>query len=268
MSLIDFTRRCGMKGFCPLASGSKGNCIYVGTDEVKILIDAGISGKAVQVRLQQIGVDISDIDAILVTHEHTDHILGLKTLAFKLGIPVFANSGTAHGIAHYFHSKPKLKIFSTGEIFEFGDLEIHPFTIQHDTIDPVGFTIKTPNLKLGFCADIGFVTTLVQQHLKECDYLYIEANHEPSMVHACSRPMLYKQRVLSRTGHLSNEACGKLLCDVAHSNLKKVHLAHMSSECNAPEKALSVIGELLQQQGISLDLAVAPQHTICQPIHF
>lgn len=258
-----------MEGFCPLASGSKGNSIYVGSKNTKILIDAGLSAKATQERLAQINVDIKEIDAILITHDHTDHILGLKVLAMKHGIPVLANSETAKGIVNYLKgSCPKFKIFSTGETFEFGDMEIHPFSIQHDTLDPVAFTIKVENLKLGFCADLGFATSLVQNKLRDCDYLYLEANHEPSMVHSSARPMIYKQRVLSRTGHLSNEACGQLLCEVAHSNLKHIHLAHLSSECNTPERALEIVRECLTKRGINLEMCVAPQHQISKSINF
>lgn len=257
-----------MKGFCPLASGSKGNCIYLGTDHTKILIDAGPSAKSIIAKLQQINVDIADIDAILVTHEHSDHIQGLKVLALKYGIPVFANTETAKGIVDYLHDCPKFKIFSTGETFEFGDLEIHPFSIQHDTLDPVAFTIKTGSLKMGFCTDLGFVTSLVSNHLQNCDYLYVEANHQPSMVHACPRPMVYKQRVLSRSGHLSNEACGQLLGQVAHPGLKHVHLAHLSSECNTPETAMQIIGGILSEKGIALDMCVAPQEMISKAIYF
>lgn len=257
-----------MKGFCPLASGSKGNCIYFGTQQTKILIDAGISAKAIQTRLNEINVDLSEIDAILITHEHMDHIQGLKTLAYKRGIPVLANHETAKGITETFHDCPKFKIFSTGETFEFGDLEIHPFSIQHDTIDPVAFTIRTETLKLGFCTDLGFVTSLVQTQLMNCDYLYVEANHQPSMVYASSRPMIYKQRVLSRSGHLSNEACGNLLAHVYHPKLKHVHLAHLSSECNSPETALQVIRGILEQKGIQLDICVAPQDKISRSIFF
>lgn len=204
----------------------------------------------------------------MITHEHTDHIQGLKVLAYKMGIPVFANHETAKGIVEAFHDCPKFKIFSTGETFEFGDLEIHPFSIQHDTLDPVAFTIRTNNLKLGFCADLGFATSLVENQLKECDYLYVEANHQPSMVHACARPMVYKQRVLSRSGHLSNEACGHLLNNVVHPKLKHVHLAHLSSECNTPDTALNVIKGILQENGIHLNMCVAPQHMISKAIHF
>lgn len=257
-----------MKGFCPLASGSKGNCIYLGTQNTKILIDAGISTKAIKTKLEEINVDLADIDAILVTHEHGDHIQGLKLLSCKMGIPVFANSETAKGIVESFHDCPKFKIFSTGETFEFGDLEIHPFSIQHDTLDPVAFTIKLNDLKLGFCADLGFVTSLVRNQLRDCDYLYLEANHQPSMVHASPRPMVYKQRVLSRVGHLSNESCGQLLSEIAHPKLKHVHLAHLSSECNTPETALGVVRDILKPQGIELEMSIAPQDMISKAIYF
>ncbi len=256
-----------MYGFCPLASGSKGNCIYLGTKNKKVLIDAGLSAKAIQAKLSEIGVSINEIDAILVTHEHTDHIQGLRVLAYKTGIPVFANNETAKGIVNTFHDCPKFKIFSTGETFEFGDLEIHPFSISHDTLDPVAFTVRFDGMKLGFCTDLGFVTTLVQNQLKDCDYLYVESNHQVSMVHSSARPMVYKQRVLSKSGHLSNEACGKLLTQVAHSGLKHVHLAHLSSECNSHETALHVVNEALANEGISLNITVAPQDklgTICR----
>lgn len=255
-----------MKGFCPLASGSKGNCIYFGTDHTKILIDAGISTRAIKHKLEEINVDLADIDAILISHEHTDHIQGLRVLAYKYGIPVFANSETAKGIVEFFHDCPKFKIFSTGETFEYGDLEIHPFSIQHDTLDPVAFTIRVNSLKLGFCTDLGFVTSLVRIQLQDCDYLYVEANHQPSMVHATARPMFYKQRVLSRIGHLSNEACGELLKHVVTPKLKHVHLAHLSSECNSPETALSVIKEILN--GIDLDMSIAYQDKVSKPVFF
>lgn len=257
-----------MKGFCPLASGSKGNCLYVGSDRTKILVDAGISAKATRERLEQIGVDINEIQAILITHDHGDHISGIKVLANKLDIPILANNETAKGIVNTFHDCPRFKIFSTGESFTFGDMEIHPFTIQHDTLDPVAFVIETAGQKLGICADIGFATTLVQNKLKGCDHLYLEANHEPSMVHASARPMVYKQRVLSRTGHLSNQACGELLCEIAHSDLKHVHLAHLSSECNSPETAIRVVKEALEKRGISLTIDIAPQHSIGKLIQF
>lgn len=257
-----------MKGFCPLASGSKGNCLYFSSGKTKLLIDAGISGKATQERLRNINVDISEIDAILITHEHGDHIQGLRVLALKMGIPVFANSETAKGIVDFLHDCPKFKIFTTGETFEFGDIEIHPFSIQHDTLDPVAFTLRTGGIKLGVCADLGFATTLVQHQLQACDYMYLEANHEPEMVHASARPMIYKQRVLSRTGHLSNEACGRLLSHVHHPELKHVHLAHLSSECNTPDMAIGVVRRVLAEQSLAVKLSVAHQDLVSEAILF
>ena len=257
-----------MIGFCPLASGSKGNCIYLGTKNTKILIDAGLSGKAIKTKLGEIGVDIGEIDAVLITHDHTDHIQGLRVLAYRLGIPVLANVGTATAIVDRFNDTAKFKIFTTGETFEFGDMEIHPFTIQHDTADPVAFTIKFDGLKLGFCTDLGFVTSLVKNKLQGCDYLYIEANHQPSMVHASARPMIYKQRVLGRSGHLSNEACGQLIAEVADDKLKQVYLAHLSEECNNPEVAIEVVKEQLKGTPYTPQFSIAWQNRVSEPVAF
>ncbi len=259
---------CHMIGFCPLASGSKGNCIYVGTETTKILIDAGLSAKEVTRRLVEIGVDVKEIDAILVTHEHTDHIRGIGVLSHKWDIPVCANSETAKAIYSILEECPKFKIFSNGEPFEYGDIEICPFSIQHDAVDPVGFTMRIAGMKLGFCADLGFVSTLVAKALQGCDYLYVEANHQQSMVHACSRPMVYKQRVLSRQGHLSNEECAQLIAQVFHPGLKHIHLAHLSSECNSGELALKIIQEKLNELNASTQLSIAFQDQISRSIIF
>ncbi|MEX1012855.1 MAG: MBL fold metallo-hydrolase [Waddliaceae bacterium] len=252
--------------FCPLASGSKGNSIYLETEHAKILIDAGISTRAIGLRLAEIGVNLADIDAILVTHDHTDHIQGLRVAAFRMGIPVFANNETAKGIVNTFGKCPKFKIFSTGETFSFADLEIHPFSIMHDTLDPVAFTIQFDGKKIGICADLGFATSLVHKQLENCDYLYLEANHCPELVKSCPRPMVYKQRVLSRQGHLSNMQCAELLREIAHPGLKHVHLAHLSSECNHPDKAKDEITSTLSKAGIELNLSIAWQDRISQQI--
>lgn len=257
-----------MLGFCPLASGSKGNCIYVGTKETKILIDAGLSARMIEERLQEIQVDISEIDAILVTHEHSDHIKGIATLGCKRGIPIFANSDTAKAIYDIIGEAPRFKIFSTGEIFEFGDMEFSPFNVQHDALDPVAFTIRMGNIKIGVCTDLGFVTTLVVNQLKGCDYLLIEANHQPSMVHSSNRPQVYKQRVLSRQGHLSNDECAALLSQVWHSGLKKVYLAHLSSECNNPELALKIIQEQFALHPYAPQVSIAYQDQVSEKILF
>jgi len=240
----------------------------LGTATTKILIDAGMSAKLIRDRLHTIGVALEEIDAILITHEHADHIQALDILGCKMGIPVFANSETAKAIYGILNERPKFKIFSTGEAFEFGDLEIHSFSVQHDAMDPVAFTICTSGKKLGFCTDLGFVTTLVSRQLQDCDYLYIEANHDPSMVYASPRSEKYKKRVLSRLGHLSNEQCAKLIELVYHIDLKHIHLAHLSSECNAPELALKIIGEKLRLLQSTAEVSIAFQDKVSKPIIF
>src|SRR3989338_8971347 len=186
-----------MIGFCPLASGSKGNAIFVGTKTTRILIDAGIPRSLLQERLREIGVELDTIQAIVITHEHADHIKGLTTLA-GLQVPVLANAETAKGIYAALGLRSRFKIFTTGESFCFGDLEIYPFSVPHDTLDPVAFTIRTEKEKLGLCTDLGHVTSLVRKSLEKCDYLVLEANHQPSLVHSSNRPEIYKQRVLGR----------------------------------------------------------------------
>lgn len=257
-----------MLGFCPLASGSKGNALYVGTHQTKILVDAGLSARMLQKKLSEINVDLADIDAIVITHEHSDHIRGLAILGCKMGIPVFANSDTARAIYESIGDAPKFKIFSTGEKFEFGDMEFDPFSIQHDAIDPVGFTIRTGGTKLGICADLGFATTLVENKLLQCDYLYLEANHQVEMVHACPRPPIYKQRVLGRLGHLSNAQASELLEKLLHPKLKHVHLAHLSSECNVPELAEKTVREMLAVKEAKVEVSIAYQDQVSKSIHF
>jgi len=256
-----------MKRFCPLASGSKGNCLYLGTEKTKILIDGGITAKALRTRLAEIGVALEEIDAVLITHEHTDHIKGIEALS-RLGIPILANSDTAEAICSLIAGKHKFKIFTTGEPFEIADIEVHPFSIQHDAVDPVGFTCSIEGQKIGICADIGFATTLVAKQLRRCQYLYIEANHQPSMVHASNRPPIYKQRVLSRQGHLSNEECAELIGHIYHGDLKHIYLAHLSSECNAPELALKIISDKLTALQAQTCVSVAYQDAVSLAVTF
>lgn len=257
-----------MIGFCPLASGSKGNCVYLGLPKTKILIDIGISYKDVVARLGEIGVDISEIDAILITHEHMDHIEGLKTLIGKVEIPVFVNSETAKGIYLNLKVMPNFKIFTTDETFEFKDLVIHPFSIQHDTLDPVAFVIKAGEKKIGICTDLGFVTTLVRKNLENCDYLYVEANHDINMLFSSRRPEALKKRISGRQGHLSNIECVDLIRSVFHPKLKHVFLAHLSSECNCRELSKTIIEDFLLKHQANTKVSVAYQDKVSDPIFF
>lgn len=257
-----------MLGFCPLASGSRGNCLYLGTENTKVLIDAGISKKQIEMRLGQIGVSLSEIDAILVTHEHLDHISGIKILSQATSIPVICNSETAKGIYQNLNVRPSFKIFTTGETFSFKDLEITSFSICHDTLDPVGFVINTGREKVGICTDLGFISSHIIAALKGCHYLYLESNHQPEMVHACNRPYVYKQRVLGRQGHLSNEECSKLILALAHPDLKKIFIAHLSSECNSIEFAKSSAEGAVRASSSKAEVCVAYQEKISLPILF
>lgn len=257
-----------MRGFCPLASGSSGNSVYLGTKKAKVLFDAGVSFKVLKERLEAIDVGIEEIDAIIVSHEHADHIKAIAMVAKKTDIPIFCNSDTARAISHLIDERPKFKIFSTGETFTFADLEIHPFSIQHDTVDPVAFTVKFEDKKLGVCTDLGFVTKIVETNLRDCDWLYLEANHDEELVHACGRPILYKQRVLSRQGHISNKAAGKLIAAVHSKKLKHVYLAHLSSECNNPEIAFKTVSDILIKEEIHVELSIAKPHEVSKPILF
>ncbi len=258
-----------MYGFCPLSSGSKGNAIFFGSKKINLLIDAGISASTLCLRLQQIGVELSRIDAILITHEHLDHIKGVPSIISKHPIPIFANSDTARAIIAILGDRFSFKIFTTGEPFSYGDIEVTPFSIQHDTPDPVAFTISNSDgIKSGFCTDLGFPTSLVCSHLRGCDYLYVESNHDPDKLRASQRPPLYKQRVLSRQGHLSNQQCGDLIANIAHPKLKQIYLAHLSEECNTPQLALSSAQAQLEQLGYAPTLSVASQNSISKPTLF
>lgn len=257
-----------MIGFCPLASGSKGNSIYFGTENTRVLFDAGLGVRTLEERLCFVQTSLQEIRAIFISHEHSDHIKGLPSILRKHDIPVFANSETAKAMIHELGPISNLHIFATGETFFFEDLEIHPFSVQHDTLDPVAFTVTKKPIKVGICTDLGHVSTLVVDQLQRCSYLYIEANHEPSMVHACPRPPIYKQRVLSRQGHLSNAQCRELIELIAHKDLKHIYLAHLSSECNHPDLALQTIREKIQDLGLTTSVSIASQHQPSTPIRF
>lgn len=257
-----------MNGFCPLASGSKGNSLFLGTEKTRILIDAGISALQVEKKLAEIGISLESIQAVLITHEHTDHIKGVPQLAEKWNIPILANAETAKSIVSLLNCRPRFKIFTTGEPFSFGDFEVMPFSVPHDTPDPVAFRIRGPTKTIGVCADLGYATSLVKKMLERCDYLYLEANHQPSMVHASARPPVYKERVLGRQGHLSNEACAELLKFLAHEGLLHVYLAHLSGECNSEELALKIAGDALSETVAKANLTIAYQDRVSAPIYF
>ncbi|BAE80898.1 metal dependent hydrolase of the beta-lactamase superfamily I [Chlamydia felis Fe/C-56] len=256
-----------MKGFFPLASGSKGNCAYLGTDSCKILIDLGISKQQVTQGLLSMNVHPEDIHAIFVSHEHSDHISGIKSFIKAYNTPIICNLETARSICQLLDVHPTFKIFSTGTIFSFCDLKIQTFNLPHDAVDPVGFIFYYRGEKLGFCSDLGWVTSWIAHELYDCDYLLIEANHDPELVRQSSRPDIYKKRVLSKLGHISNHECGELLQKILTPKIKKIYLAHLSSESNTPELALSTVSSAIENLTSVIPI-IAESHDISDPIYF
>ncbi len=233
--------------------------------ETTLLIDCGISAKNLQERLSFLGVSLSEIDAVLITHEHSDHIQGLKVLG-KTTIPVFANRQTAKGIYEALKIKPKLKIFSTNESFLFRDITIFPFSVQHDTLDPVGVVLELEGKRIGICTDLGTSSSFIEKKLSLMDLLVLEANHDIRKVQESKRPLVYKRRVVSNVGHLSNEQAASLLQTLNKEKLKAVYLAHLSEECNDPDIARRVVLE--KNPSLKGNLLLAYQEKVSEKISF
>ena len=234
-----------------LASGSSGNSLLVWTNRAKILIDAGLSIRQIHDRLERVGVDIGDIEALFITHEHADHIRGSGALARKLGIPVFLTEGTCAASDSTFERIPAREFFLPGDVICFKDLQIVSYSVPHDAADPVNFLLCHKNQKVGMAMDLGYPSRLVKERLKRCDALLLECNHDRGMLMDGKYPWQLKQRILSRRGHLSNEQSASVLCDVAHEELRAVFLTHLSQENNHPRLVHSLFRQVLQEIGLS-----------------
>lgn len=248
---------------CVLASGSKGNAILVTDDTTTVLFDAGLSGIEIERRCQSKGFSPDNIDAIVVSHEHNDHIQGVGVLARRFGLPVYISELTrkrAHGTLGKIAD---IRYFECGHVFRVNSWDISPFSISHDAEDPAGFTIHNNGLKIGIATDLGIVTTVVKERLKECHLLILEANHDPDMLIKGPYPWPLKQRIQGRTGHLSNADSRELLNALWHANLQHVVLAHLSETNNTPQKALDEVG--LALKGCQTKLHVATQD-VCAEI--
>ncbi|MBI2440145.1 MAG: MBL fold metallo-hydrolase [Lentisphaerae bacterium] len=235
---------------CVLASGSSGNCIFAGSATTRILIDVGLTMRETARRLELIGETPAAIQGICLTHEHGDHTAGLATLHTQFGIPLYANAGTIEACRQD-HTLGTLKwqVFTTGAAFVIGNLTVTPFSVSHDAYDPVGFIVEADSIRVGIVTDIGVSTHLVQQRLRGCRVLLIEANHDERLLADARRPWHLKQRIAGRQGHLSNRHAAELLAAVANADLQKVFLCHLSRDCNRPELALKLAGAALRQQG-------------------
>jgi phosphoribosyl 1,2-cyclic phosphodiesterase len=227
-----------------LASGSKGNSSIVASGCTRILVDAGISARETFKRLKAVGDDPGSLSAMLISHEHSDHICGLATLAKKLDIPVYMTDATHDACRRLLRLQrgsawkhAKIEIFSSGAKFEIGDISVTPFTIPHDATDPVAFAFRAEGVKLAIVTDLGYMPASVRHHIGNCDLLMLESNHDVEMLRVGPYPWAVKQRVMSRVGHLSNEALAQFFAGDYDGSAAFVILAHLSEQNNHPEIA-------------------------------
>jgi phosphoribosyl 1,2-cyclic phosphodiesterase len=258
-----------------LASGSRGNCAIVASASTKILVDAGISCRETFRRMKTVGEDPHALAAILITHEHSDHVYGLATLAKKLRIPIYMTGAThqawARSVRHQTGEKPRLEKyerFESGHSFQIGDIAVKPFTIPHDAADPVGFTFRAEGIKVGFATDLGYLPASVRDHLHGSDVLVMESNHDLEMLRVGPYPWSVKQRVMSRVGHLSNGALADFFTADYDNRATFVVLAHLSEQNNHPEIARREAERALVTRGglFSSRLLLASQTEALEPI--
>ncbi len=241
---------------CVLASGSKGNAIYVSDENTAILIDAGMSGIQIEKRMASAGLDPETLKAIVVSHEHSDHIKGVGVLSRRFDLPVYMSRQTHDASLPTIGKISRLNHFECGCAFKINGLDIHPFSTSHDAIDPAGFTITRNSIKIGVATDLGIVTSMVREHLKNSDLLVIESNHDPRMLENGPYPWPLKQRIKSRTGHLSNPDTAALLKQIQCDRLSHVILSHLSEENNTPEKVIQTAGQALENSSARIHVAV------------
>lgn len=260
--------------FCPIASGSNGNCIYIGSDSTKILIDAGVSGKKIENRLSEIGVDASKIDGIFLTHEHEDHIQGAGILSRRFDIPIYTTENTWEYINRNkcigkVVDKNKVVIYKNEKVV-INDLVIKPFEIPHDSSEPVAYTVLLDNYKLAVATDIGHVTNELIENLLDTDVLLIESNHDIEMLKNGRYPDYLKNRILGNNGHLSNVSTGQALSKIISKRLKHVFLGHLSEKNNHPLIALNTVTSILEANNIKvgndLNLHVACRESVSQAL--
>jgi len=231
--------------FCPIASGSSGNCIYVGSDTTHILVDVGISGKRTIEGLNQLDIDLKDIDGIFITHEHSDHIKGLGVIARKQEIPIYATKATIEAIGRLSDTSgidPELfHVVRPDEKTTIKDITVDPMRISHDAADPVAYRFAHGKTRAAVVTDLGTYNEYTIESLRKMNVLMLESNHDINMLQVGPYPYHLKRRNLSHRGHLSNENCGKLLSLLLHDDLKQIFLGHLSKENNIPELAYEAV---------------------------
>ena len=257
-----------MLNFCSLYSGSSGNSLLVETENTKLLIDAGVSSKKIENALTDLNINPSSIDAILVTHEHSDHVQGLGTFSKKFDLPVFVNQETLDAMPKQRDkiADKNINKFKIKDHFDIGDLQVHPFSIPHDAANPCGFNIFKDNKKLSIATDIGNMTTDILKCLEESEFIMLEANYDPEVLKHSAYPYILKRRIAGPKGHLSNELAGKTISHLLQSGLKNAMLGHLSKESNFPELAYqTVVDELISnnynENSLSLSVASRDSHS-------
>jgi len=236
--------------FSILSSGSRGNSCYLETSGARILVDAGLSGIEIERRLGTVGVLPKSLDAIFVTHEHSDHIKGVGVLARRYGLPVYANLETLRCAEKALGKLPEVISFQTGETLNIKNLSVETFTKCHDAADPMGLVFRNNGIKVGLVTDMGRSTRLAEDRLRACNALILEFNYDPTMLSEGPYPLDLKRRINSAEGHLSNQQAGELLETLSHGDLKYLVLAHLSETNNQPEMALKAAKTVLKQCGL------------------
>lgn len=239
-----------MSKCCQLFSGSKGNCIYISCGDTKILIDAGVSAKRITTALAEIGVDAKDIDAIFVTHEHTDHISGIRVFATKNNVPVFAHPDVLAKMRYTGHITDDINATAITEKIDINGNKITPFLNSHDSVACYGYRLDmTDKRSISICTDTGYVTDDAKEKIAGSDLVFLESNHEVTML--LNGPYTYplKQRILSPNGHLSNYAASEYAAELVKSGTKWLVLAHLSQENNMPELAYQATVSSLHENG-------------------
>jgi phosphoribosyl 1,2-cyclic phosphodiesterase len=252
-----------------LGSGSAGNSALVATDHCKILVDGGLSARQIALRLEQCGVTPEQLDGVLLTHEHGDHVCGLEVLCRKFNLPVYANALTAESVrcgpaSAGLDRHRNWRIFRTGSEFSIVDILVQAFPVPHDAVDPVGFAFHAGSNSLGFITDLGYVTKMIVERLREVHTLVIETNHDEKLLQDDKhRPWPVKQRIQSRHGHLSNNSAASVIEELLPGKIDRVVLGHLSRDCNSPELALQTVRKALDKCGkIDIELFCATQSGI------
>jgi len=246
-----------------LGSGSAGNSALIATDHCRILVDGGLSARQIVLRLEQCGVSPEQLDGVLLTHEHGDHVCGLEVLCRKFHVPIYANALTAEAVRCdcALDRHRNWRIFRTGAEFSMCDITVQPFPVPHDAVDPVGFVFSAASSSLGFITDLGSVTKLIVERLRQVHTLVIETNHDEKLLqNDTHRPWPVKQRIQSRHGHLSNTAAATVLEELLPGRVERVVLGHLSRDCNTPALALRTVSDSLRKSGkIDIELHCATQ---------